>query len=73
MPLFRGNSRFESLLLSHHSRYNVTCECNEEDIDDDDDDDGRCGQVSGRGCGARVRMYRRFLCLVRADRLSHEE
>ena len=24
-------SRFESLILSHHSRYKVTCECNEED------------------------------------------
>ena len=33
----RGSSRFESLILSHHSRYKVTCECNEEDISDDDD------------------------------------
>ena len=32
------SSRFESLILSHHSRYKVTCECNEEDINDDDDD-----------------------------------
>ena len=38
MPLFRGSSRFESLISSHHSR-RVTCECDEEDIDDDDDDD----------------------------------
>ena len=30
-PLFRGSSRFESLILSHHSRYEVTCECNEVD------------------------------------------
>ena len=37
VPLFRGSSRFESLILSHHSRF--TCECNKEDINDDDDDD----------------------------------
>ena len=30
-------SRFESLILSHHSRF--TCECNIEEINDDDDDD----------------------------------
>jgi len=30
---------FESLILSHHSRYKVTCECNVEEINDDDDDD----------------------------------
>jgi len=29
-------SRFESLVLSHHSRF--TCECNKEEINDDDDD-----------------------------------
>ena len=38
VPLFRGSSRFESLILSHHSR-RVTCECDEEDIDDDHHDD----------------------------------
>jgi len=37
-PLFRGSSRFESLILSYHYRYKVTCECNEENINDDDDD-----------------------------------
>ena len=31
--------RFESLILSHHSGFSVTCECNEEEINDDDDDD----------------------------------
>ena len=35
VPLFRGSSRFESLILTHHSRYKVTCECNEEDINDE--------------------------------------
>ena len=35
VPLFRGSSRFESLILSHHSRF--TCECNKEEIDDDDE------------------------------------
>jgi len=30
VPLFRGSSRFESLILSQHSR-KVACECNEED------------------------------------------
>jgi len=34
VPLFRGSSRFESLILSH-----LSCECNKEEIDDDDDDD----------------------------------
>ena len=29
VPLFRGSSRFESLILSHHSRF--TCECDKED------------------------------------------
>ena len=47
VPLFIGSSRFESLMLSHHSRYKVTCECSEEDINDDDDDDHLC-------CGCRV-------------------
>ena len=36
MPLVRGSSGFESLILSHHSRF--TCECNQEEIDEDDDD-----------------------------------
>ena len=35
VPLFRGSSRFESLILSHHSRF--TCECNKEEINDDDE------------------------------------
>ena len=29
VPPFRGSSRFESLILSHHSRRKVVCECNE--------------------------------------------
>ena len=29
VPLFRGSSRCESLILSHHSRRKVACECNE--------------------------------------------
>ena len=37
VPLCRGSSRFESLILSHHSRF--TCECTKEEINDDDDDD----------------------------------
>ena len=36
VPLFRGSSRFESLILSHHSRF--TRECNKEEINDDDDE-----------------------------------
>jgi len=36
VPLFRGSSRFERLILSHHSRF--ACECNKAEIDDDDDD-----------------------------------
>ena len=46
MSLFRGSSRFESLILSHHSRF--TCECNKEEIDDDDDEGG------GRRCAVDV-------------------
>jgi len=46
VPLFRGSSRFESLIISHHSRF--TCECNKEDIHDDDD--------AGAAGGARVRL-----------------
>ena len=37
VPLFRGSSRFVILILSHHSRFNVACECNKEEINDDDD------------------------------------
>jgi len=37
VPLFRGSSRFESFIVSHHSRF--TCECNKGEINDDDDDD----------------------------------
>ena len=29
---------FESLILSHHFRSNVTCECTKQEINDDDDD-----------------------------------
>ena len=54
-----GSSRFESLILSHHSRFNVACECNKEEINDDDDGTG--GGASGdgglarrEGVGARV-------------------
>ena len=36
MTLFRGSSRFESLILSRHPR--CTYECNREDINDDDDE-----------------------------------
>jgi len=38
VPLFRGSSRFESLILSDQSRF--TCECNEEEINHDDDEAG---------------------------------
>ena len=35
MPLFRGSSIFESLMLSHHSRF--TCECDKEEIKDENE------------------------------------
>ena len=47
MPLFRGSSRFEGLILSHHFRFNVTCKCNKEEIDDDDNDDGDDDLIRG--------------------------
>ena len=37
VPLFRGGSRFQSLILTHHSRF--TGECNEAETDDDVDND----------------------------------
>jgi len=37
VPLFRGSSRFESWIASHHSKFNVACECNEEESNDDDE------------------------------------
>ena len=51
MPLFRGSSRFESLILSHHSRF--TCECNKEEINDKYDD--------GHGKGCRQVVNRNFM------------
>ena len=45
VSLFRGSSRFESLILSHHFRFNVTCERNKEEIDDDDASEGAPGRV----------------------------
>jgi len=38
VSLFRGSSRSESLILSHHSRFE--CECNKEEINNDDDENG---------------------------------
>ena len=37
VPLFRGSSRLESLILSYHSRF--ACECNKEESIDKKDDD----------------------------------
>jgi len=37
VPLFRGSSRFESLILSHHSGFSVACKCHEEEINNNDD------------------------------------
>jgi len=46
VPLFRGSSRFESLILAHYSRFSVTRECNKEGINGDDYDAG--GGARGR-------------------------
>ena len=46
MPLFRGSSRFESLILSHHARF--TCECNKEEINDDDDAPPQVAELENR-------------------------
>jgi len=43
------------LILSHHSRYQVTCECNDEDINDDDDD-LPTGGVRGSETGSYLRL-----------------
>jgi len=52
VPLFHGSSRFESLILSHHSRFE--CECNTEEINDDDDVQGLEFRVWGSGLEFRV-------------------
>ena len=36
LPLLPGSSKFESLIVSHHSRF--TCECDKEEIYDDNDE-----------------------------------
>ena len=46
VSFFRGRSRVESLVLSHHSRF--TWGCNEEEINEDDD-------VGGGACGRWAR------------------
>ena len=44
VPLFRGSSRFESLILSHHSRFNVKhVTLNKDEINDEN-----------RGCGPQA-------------------
>ena len=35
-PLYHTAVDCESFILSNHSRFNVTCECNKEEIDDDE-------------------------------------
>jgi len=57
VPLFHGSSRFESLILSHHSSF--TCECNKEDINDDDDlklTTWACGTNSNTGLAVHMRQ-----------------
>ena len=41
---------FESLILSHHFMFNVSCECNKEEINDDETN--RQGVACGRRCDA---------------------
>ena len=45
VPLFRGSSRFESLISPHHSRFNVACECKKKEIHDDGVMEGRGGDL----------------------------
>ena len=49
-----GTSIFESLILSHHSRF--TCECKKEEIDDHDDDAPEACVFCGGGSGGAVCM-----------------
>jgi hypothetical protein len=37
VPLFRGIRKFESLIASQHFRFDVACQCNEEETNDNDD------------------------------------
>ena len=63
VPLFRGSSEFESLILSHHVRLNVTCECNKEEIDDEWaqvlglEIQGSEFRIQGQGLGFRVSVW----------------
>ena len=52
MPLFRGSSRFESLILSRHSKF--TCQCNQEEINDDDDERRRGGWGTTSGAADKL-------------------
>ena len=59
----------EVLILSHHSRYKVTCECNEEDINDDDDDDDSEGSAAlFAGCRSLPPMSRANMAHTRQSR-----
>ena len=61
-------SRFESLILSHHSRFNDTCECNDEEINDDPPLPG--GLVEDvRGLGAFQQSEERLCVLFGVKRL----
>jgi len=74
-PSLLDSSRFESLILSHHSRF--TCECNnKEDINDDDDDDAAASHLALRltllplpsafWCYNEVLMSSKDLCVARS-------
>ena len=47
----------KSLILSHHSRFNATCECNEEELNDADNKSRDAGRVSGVfACGVGLNL-----------------
>ena len=70
VPLFRGSSRFESLILSHHSRFNVTCECGKEETNDDDDSCVWGQQVRVYRCRSKMGHIRKSVQVRLCPRLS---
>jgi len=67
--LFRGSSRFESLILSHHPR--CTCECNKEEINDDDDDASQVLKDSSERADRNVKRFRGGLVFKAYRRVYH--
>ena len=54
VPLFRGIRRFESLIPSYQSRFDISRECNKRKLMMDEGDEGGANEVDGGPPDARV-------------------